>query len=82
MEVVCTLAAVLLVVLAVVMLIAALVRIAVALEGADNSPHERVRKSMAEIEQISYSSRQAMDNLSEQYLDELFRQVTDRPQQR
>lgn len=33
-----------------------------------------------EIEQISYSSRRAMDNLSEQYLDELFNRVMDRPQ--
>lgn len=45
MEVVCTLAAVLLVVLAVVLLIAALVSIAVALEGADNSPKRELGRA-------------------------------------
>jgi hypothetical protein len=78
MEVICTLAQTLIVFLAITLFIVGLVSVIGALGGFDSSPSPQQisRRTSAEIEQITREGKQAMDEVSEQYLKEIYDQVT------
>jgi hypothetical protein len=67
---------VLVVLLLVVLLIVGLADVVGALNGFDSSPYEVTSRSSAEIEEVASEGDQAMDDLSEQYLNKVYDQIT------
>jgi hypothetical protein len=67
---------VLVVILLIVLFIAGLASVADALARCDSSPKQIAKGTSAEIEQIVSEGERAMDDLSEQYLNEVYDQVT------
>lgn len=76
MEVVCTLAQALFVVLLLALFFAGLAIVIGALGGFDSSPRQIARRIGAELEEIASEGKRAMDDLSEQYLNKVYDQVT------
>ncbi len=76
MDVICTIAQILILVVVAALFLAALVVVLTSLARMAADPRTVSRRSRGEIERIFSEGRKSMDDLSEQYLDELFRQVT------
>ena len=67
---------ILVVLLLLMLFVFGLVSVVGAFSGCDSSPRQIARRSRTEIEQIASEGEQAMDDLSEQYLSEVYEQAT------
>jgi hypothetical protein len=76
MEIVCVFAQTLVVLLVIALFIVGIVTVIGAL-----TPRQIARRSRAEIEEITSEGRRTMDDLSEQYLNDLYKEVTESPEQ-
>ncbi len=63
-------------VLVIVLFIVGLLEVVGALAESDDTPQSITRSTSTRIDQISSQGRKAMDELSEQYLDQLYDNVT------
>jgi hypothetical protein len=76
MDIVCTMAQILFIVLLAALFVAGLAPVISAVRDFDSSPGQIARRTSAEIEQIASEGKGAMDDLSEHYLSEVYDEAT------